>query len=85
LQEAENDSESQQHGRKTSKVIIFGDSLLKFTGEACKTKGHDVHCFQGIRLEELQHQVEKIELKTECPDVMVIHGGTKHQTWNISH
>jgi hypothetical protein len=53
-----------------------GDSLLKFAGEACKAKGYDVRCFPGIRLEELRYQVEKIGLKTACPDVLVIHAGT---------
>lgn len=30
LKEMKNKSESQEHGRETSKVVILGDSLLKF-------------------------------------------------------
>jgi len=50
--------------------------LLKFAGEACTRKDYDVCCYTGIRLEELQHQMEEIYLKTRCPDVTVIHAGT---------
>jgi len=55
-----NDSEPQKHGRETSQVIILDDSLLKFAGKVCTRKDYDVRCYTGIRLEELQHQVEEI-------------------------
>lgn len=73
-----NKSESQEHGRETSKVVILGDFLLEFAGEACMRNGCDVRCFLGIRLEEPQHPMEKTELKTKCPDVIVIHAGTNN-------
>ena len=53
LKEIQNKSESQKHGRETLKVVILGDSLLKFAGETCTRNGCDVYCFLGIRLEEL--------------------------------
>ena len=46
-----NKIESQELGRETLKVVILGDSLLKFAGETCMRNGCDVHCFFGIRLE----------------------------------
>jgi hypothetical protein len=49
---------------------------LKFAGAECKRKGYDVCCIPGIGIEGLCHQVEKTDLKTECPDVIVIHAGT---------
>lgn len=52
-----NGSEPQKHGRETSKVVILGNSLLKFAGQACIRKGYDVCCYPGNRLEELRHQV----------------------------
>jgi hypothetical protein len=78
LKEMKNKSESQEHGRETSKVIILVDSLLKFAGEACTRNGCDVCCFLGSRLEELRHLVEKTDLKMKCPDVIVIHASTNN-------
>lgn len=46
--------------------------------------GYDVHCVLGIGLEELQHQVEKTDLKTECPDITVILAGTNNKSHRIS-
>jgi hypothetical protein len=65
-------------------VVVLGDSLLKFAGEECKRKGYDVRCFPGIRIEELRHQVEKIDWKMVCPDVIVIHAGTNNIRRGIS-
>ena len=78
LKEMKNKNESQEHGRETSKVVILGDSPLTFAGEACTRNGCDVCCFLGIRLEELRHPMGKIDLKTKCPDVIVIHAATKN-------
>jgi hypothetical protein len=44
-----NDSEPQKHGRETSKMIILGESLIKFSGKACTRKGYNAHCYSGIR------------------------------------
>jgi hypothetical protein len=65
-------------------VVVLGDSVSKFAGEECKSKGYDVCCFPGIRIEELQHQVQKTDLKTAGPDVIVIHAGTNDITAAIS-
>jgi hypothetical protein len=59
LRETKNDSEPQKNGRKTSKVVILGDFLLKFAGKACTRKGYDVCCYPRSRLEALRHQVER--------------------------
>jgi hypothetical protein len=60
LREMKNDGEPQKHGRKTSKVVILGDFLLKFAQKACTRKGYDVCCHPRSRLEVLRHQVEEI-------------------------
>ena len=65
-------------------MVVLGDSLLKFAGEECKRKGYDVHCFPGIRIEELRHQVEKTDWKKVHPDVIVIHAGTNNIRRGIS-
>jgi hypothetical protein len=59
-------------------VVVLGDSLLKFAGEECKRNGYDVRCCPGIRIEELRQPVQKTDLKTVCPDVIVIHAGTNN-------
>jgi hypothetical protein len=51
--ETANKSESKERGKATSKVVVLGDFLLKFAGKECKRKGYDVHCFPGIRIDEL--------------------------------
>ena len=51
---------------------------------SCHPFHSDVRCFLGIRIEELRHQVEKIDLKTECPGVIVIHAGTNNIRCGIS-
>lgn len=60
------------------RVLVIGDSLLKFAGEACKEKGYEVRCFPGIKLEELQHKVSEMNLKKENPEIVLIHAGTNN-------
>jgi uncharacterized Rossmann fold enzyme len=59
-------------------------TLLNFVGEECKRKVCDVCCFPGIRVEELQHQMEKTDSETECPNVIVIHAVTNNIRRGIS-
>ena len=57
-------SESQEHGKENLRVVILGDSLLKFAEWAGKRKGYDSHCLPEIRLEGLQHQVSRCNCDT---------------------
>ena len=62
--------------RKQTKAIVLGDSILKYSGEVCKSKGYEVRCFPGINIAELKTKVENMDLRQKCPEVIVVHAGT---------
>lgn len=65
-----------QRRKRTNKqkVVVLGDSMLKFAGDKCREAGHDVYCFPGIKIEELKHQVESLRLD----NVVAIHVGSNN-------
>ena len=76
----DNDRQTGEQSNQSTKkkVIIIGDSLLKFAGEQCKNEGYQVFCYPGIRVEELKHKVELMNIKSNPPDIIVIHVGTNN-------
>jgi hypothetical protein len=54
--------------------VVIGDSLLRHAGETCK--GALVKCYPGIRVSQLQNQLEQLKLQSESFDTIVIHAGT---------
>lgn len=59
-------------------MLVSGDSLLKFSGAVCRERCHEVMCFPGIKTEELQHKVEKMNLKNLDPKIVAIDMGTNN-------
>lgn len=57
-------------------MLVLGDSLLKFSGVVCRERGYAVHCFPGIKTDELRHKVEQMDLKKYEPEIVAIHVGT---------
>lgn len=58
-----------------SKILVLGDSLIKYSGNMCKEMGATVHCFPGIRVDELKRKVESMEVSA---DIIVVHAGTNN-------
>jgi hypothetical protein len=57
---------------KGGECLVLGDSIIQNVGTECS--GRKVECFPGIRTEQLQRFIEKIDLGS--PDSVVIHVGT---------
>lgn len=65
------------------KVIVLGDSLLKYSGEICRSKGYDVQCYPGIKTEELKIQIENMDIKRRKPDIVALHVGTNNIRYGV--
>lgn len=80
-QEREESEKSEDRGQRKGgrgdapKVKVIGDSIIRFIGGRCPSDWMNVHCFPGIRTEQLDRKIGSMTSEGD-ESVVLIHVGT---------
>lgn len=61
--------------KSSKKVRVFGDSMLRYSGDVCRAKGADVAFYPGAKIEHLTSVISNIK-PDDSTKIVLIHVGT---------